>query len=114
MLTSLQENGRSPPALRAVMSMGTPAAPPGQSTSSLISGCRDEYLVIKEQTLLPSGQAEPASYTGVDPVELDRDSTIDDICDFFLEYMQSDIVVRPVYFLPPFLPFTSSRIGSSL
>lgn len=108
-LTLLQENGRSLPASRAVMSMGRLVAPPRQSVSSLVSGCSDEYLVIKEETLLPSAQAEPASYTGVNPVKLDRDSTIDDVCDFFLEYMQSDIVVRLVYFLPPLLPFTLSR-----
>lgn len=53
----------------------------------------DEYLVIKDPTLLPTNMAEPASYEGVKPRLLDRDSTVDDICDFFVEYMQSDVVV---------------------
>lgn len=55
--------------------------------------CSDEYLVIKDESLLPKRHADPAEYEGVDPKKLDRDSTIDDICDFFVEYMQSDIVV---------------------
>ena len=53
-----------------------------------------EFLVIKDRTLLPTNYAEPASYEGVKPEPLDRDSTVDDICDFFMEYMQSDVVVR--------------------
>ncbi|KAI0775229.1 RdRP-domain-containing protein [Trametes elegans] len=52
----------------------------------------DEFLVIKDQTLLPTSCTEPASYEGVEPRRLDRPSTIDDICDFFVEYMQSDVV----------------------
>ncbi|KAI0367741.1 RdRP-domain-containing protein [Pilatotrama ljubarskyi] len=52
----------------------------------------DEFLVIKDPTLLPVTLASPASYVGVEPRKLDRASTIDDICDFFVEYMQSDVV----------------------
>ncbi|KAI0359884.1 hypothetical protein OH77DRAFT_1419222 [Trametes cingulata] len=52
----------------------------------------DEFLVIKDPTLLPVAQAEPASYVGVEPRRLDRPSTTEDICDFFVEYMQSDVV----------------------
>ncbi len=56
----------------------------------------DEFLIIKEPTLLPTEFYEPANYEGVKAVELDRDSNIDDICDFFVEYMQSDVMVRRV------------------
>ncbi|KAI0649133.1 RdRP-domain-containing protein [Trametes meyenii] len=52
----------------------------------------DEFLVIKDPTLLPTGCVEPASYVGVEPRRLDRPSTVDDICNFFVEYMQSDVV----------------------
>ena len=60
----------------------------------LPGGTSDEFLVIKDETLLPMHCSEPAEYVGVDPRTLDRPSTVDDICDFFLEYMQSDVVVR--------------------
>ena len=46
-----------------------------------------------DETLLPPRFEPPASYEGVKPEPLDRDSTVDDICDFFMEYMQSDVVV---------------------
>ena len=46
-----------------------------------------------DETLLPPRFEPPASYEGVKPQPLDRDSTVDDICDFFMEYMQSDVVV---------------------
>ncbi|KAI0325538.1 RdRP-domain-containing protein [Cubamyces sp. BRFM 1775] len=52
----------------------------------------DEFLVIKDETLLPTHGVEPAEYVGVEPRKLDSPSTVDDICDFFLEYMQSDVV----------------------
>ncbi|KAI0671718.1 RdRP-domain-containing protein [Trametes maxima] len=52
----------------------------------------DEFLVIKDPTLLPIHCVKPASYEGVEPRRLDRPSTVDDICDFFVEYMQSDVV----------------------
>ncbi|KAI9060668.1 RdRP-domain-containing protein [Trametes sanguinea] len=52
----------------------------------------DEFLVIKDETLLPTICAEPAKYEGCKPRRLDRPSTVDDICDFFIEYMQSDVV----------------------
>ncbi len=55
---------------------------------------RDEFLVIKYSELLPTDREDPASYEGVKPRLLERESTIDDICDFFVEYMQSDVVVR--------------------
>lgn len=53
----------------------------------------DEFLVIKDSGLLPTEYAEPADYKGVKPEKLERDSTVIDICNFFVEYMQSDVVV---------------------
>lgn len=65
---------------------------------SMISNCpilSDEFLVIKDPTLLPTTNADPASYDAGDPRDIGRPSTIDDICDFLLEYMQSDVMVCP-------------------
>ncbi|KAI8980167.1 RdRP-domain-containing protein [Trametes punicea] len=52
----------------------------------------DEFLVIKDPTLLPTNCTAPAEYDAGPPRDLGRPSTIDDICDFFVEYMQSDVV----------------------
>ena len=57
--------------------------------------CRDLYAVIRESTLLPTFHEEPADYTPVSPKTLeDRDATIEDICDFVVEYINSDVLVR--------------------
>ncbi len=58
----------------------------------------DEFLVIKDPTLLPTTNADPASYDAGDPRDIGRPSTIDDICDFLLEYMQSDVMVYLLYY----------------
>ncbi len=36
----------------------------------------------------------PAKYPKEDPFKLDRDSQVEDICDFIMEYISSDILVR--------------------
>ena len=54
----------------------------------------DEYAVIKDPTLLPTVHAEPAEYVGVKPKTLERESTIEDVCDFVVEYINSDVLVR--------------------
>ena len=54
---------------------------------------RDEFLVIHNPALLPFKVHEPAAYTAIGPQPLDRDSTIEDVCDFVVEYMQSDVMV---------------------
>ena len=41
---------------------------------------------------------DPASYPQVEPFKLDRPSTIDDVCDFIVEYINSDVVVRDPFF----------------
>lgn len=39
-------------------------------------------------------QAEPpANYEGLGTLELDRESTVEDICDFIVEYIHSDVLV---------------------
>lgn len=38
-------------------------------------------------------RSEPADYTAAKPKELDRPTEIDDICDFIVEYIQSDVLV---------------------
>ncbi|TFK84610.1 RdRP-domain-containing protein [Polyporus arcularius HHB13444] len=66
-----------------------------RSLASMLAGGDvdgDEFLIIKEPTLLPTEFYDPANYEDVKAVELDRDSNIDDICDFFVEYMQSDVM----------------------
>lgn len=57
----------------------------------------DEFLVIKDPALLPTDACTPASYEGVKPQKLDRESTIDDICDFVVEYIQSDVMVGYIH-----------------
>ena len=36
----------------------------------------------------------PAKYPKEDPFKLDRDSQVEDICDFIMEYISSDLLVR--------------------
>ncbi|KAI0749297.1 RdRP-domain-containing protein [Daedaleopsis nitida] len=52
----------------------------------------DEFLVIKDPSLLPTEHCEPAEYKGVKKEPLDRDSTVEDIINFFMEYMRSDLM----------------------
>ncbi|RPD60068.1 RdRP-domain-containing protein [Lentinus tigrinus ALCF2SS1-7] len=66
-----------------------------RSLASMLAGGDvdgDEFLVIKDPSLLPTEFHEAANYEGTKPIKLDRDSTIDDICDFYVEYMQSDVM----------------------
>lgn len=39
----------------------------------------------------------PAKYPKEDPFMLERDSQVEDICDFIIEYISSDILVRDYY-----------------
>ncbi|KAH9945450.1 RdRP-domain-containing protein [Epithele typhae] len=52
----------------------------------------DEFLIIQDPTLLPTIMSEPNNYEAVKPEPRDRPSTVDDICDFFMKYMQFDVV----------------------
>ncbi|KAI0373002.1 RdRP-domain-containing protein [Pilatotrama ljubarskyi] len=54
----------------------------------------DLYSVIKYDPLLPTEHKDPADYTGVGTRSLPdgRESTVDDICDFIVEYINSDLL----------------------
>ena len=52
------------------------------------------YSVITDGSLLPTEYIQPANYEGVGTRTLEREATIDDICDFVVEYINSDVLVR--------------------
>ncbi|KAJ2933930.1 hypothetical protein H1R20_g3155, partial [Candolleomyces eurysporus] len=54
----------------------------------------DQFSIITDSSLLPDCREEPAEYTPVDPYELPdgRESTVNDICDFIVEYIRSDVL----------------------
>ena len=57
---------------------------------------RDKFSVIGYRPLLPNTFEEAASYESCGTKELDRDSTVEDICDFVVEYINSDVLVRQI------------------
>ncbi|TFK54621.1 RdRP-domain-containing protein [Heliocybe sulcata] len=71
---------------------------PSQGDRSMASGLGggdldgDLFCISKDPSLLPSLHFEPASYTPVPPRTLEHDSTIEDICDFVVEYIHSDVL----------------------
>ncbi|OCH86893.1 RdRP-domain-containing protein [Obba rivulosa] len=52
----------------------------------------DLYQVIKYSPLLPTEHATAGSYESAGTRTLDRDSTVDDIIDFIVEYIDSDVL----------------------
>lgn len=54
----------------------------------------DLYDVIMDPTLLPPTYDKPASYAPGITLTLPRPSTVLDICDFVVEYINSDVLVR--------------------
>ncbi|KAI0782232.1 RdRP-domain-containing protein [Abortiporus biennis] len=52
----------------------------------------DEYLIIKDGTLLPIEHVDAGVYPDISPRQIDRDCTIEDVCDFVVEYIHSDVV----------------------
>jgi RNA-dependent RNA polymerase len=44
-------------------------------------------------SLLPKSNEAPAAYDPLPTYKLDRDSTVEDICDFVVEYINSDLLV---------------------
>ncbi|KIY50810.1 RdRP-domain-containing protein [Fistulina hepatica ATCC 64428] len=52
----------------------------------------DEYDVIFDDQLLTRLDADPLSYKGAGVCTLDRDTTVDDVCDFIVEYINSDVL----------------------
>ena len=51
------------------------------------------FSVIQYGDLLVPEHHDPASYPSEEPFKLNRPSTIDDVCDFIVEYINSDVVV---------------------
>ncbi|KAI0664721.1 RdRP-domain-containing protein [Cubamyces menziesii] len=53
----------------------------------------DLYSIIKYDPLLPTEHKDPMNYQGAGTRTLDdRESTVDDICDFIVEYINSDVL----------------------
>ncbi|KAF8912009.1 RdRP-domain-containing protein [Gymnopilus junonius] len=52
----------------------------------------DLFAVICHDPVLPRTVEAPASYDALKTFQLDRDSTVDDICDFIVEYINSDLL----------------------
>ncbi|KAH7883307.1 RNA dependent RNA polymerase-domain-containing protein [Phlebopus sp. FC_14] len=52
----------------------------------------DLYDVVQYPPLLVPEHHDPAAYPAQTPFKLDRESTIDDLCDFIVEYINSDVV----------------------
>ena len=54
----------------------------------------DTYDIVLYKPLLPSVHVDPGTYDTAGVRELDRESEIEDICDFIVEYILSDVLVR--------------------
>ncbi|KAF5386830.1 hypothetical protein D9615_001534 [Tricholomella constricta] len=52
----------------------------------------DLFSVICYEPLLPSDTDEPAAYKSAGTFTIERDSTVEDICDFIVEYINSDVL----------------------
>ncbi|KAG5966246.1 hypothetical protein E4U56_001355 [Claviceps arundinis] len=53
----------------------------------------DDFFVIWEPELIPrEWNYRPMDYEGPKPLELERDVTVDDLQDFFLHYLQNDVL----------------------
>lgn len=55
---------------------------------------RDLFAVIVNDSLLPSELHFPANYEPQKPQLLEEDCTVNHICDFVVEYINSDVLVR--------------------
>lgn len=53
----------------------------------------DQFSVIFYEPLLPSDAEEAANYEHAETWTIERDSTVVDICDFIVEYINSDVLV---------------------
>jgi RNA-dependent RNA polymerase len=56
----------------------------------------DLFSVICHDLLLPTTFEDAASYKSCGTREIERDSTVEDICDFVVEYINSDVLVRQI------------------
>jgi len=55
---------------------------------------RDLFSIIFHESLLPTRTETPANYECLGTLELNRDCEPEDICDFIVEYINSDVLVR--------------------
>lgn len=55
---------------------------------------RDLYEIIQYPPLILPDHYDPASYPPGKPFTIEHPSTIDDVCNFVVEYINSDVVVR--------------------
>ena len=62
--------------------------------------CSDLYDIIMCEDLLYSQQEKPLDFDPGETFQLNRPATVDDICNFIVEYINSDVVVC--------IPFTIS------
>jgi len=72
--------------------------------SRFSSDTYDIYYGKENPGLLPPVHADPAEYESSDPRTLDDDqddATVEDICDFIVEYIHSDVMVCSVSCLHP-------------
>ena len=58
----------------------------------IIGDDSDTFAVILEPTLLPITHVEAASYESAGTREIGRNSDINDVCDFVVEYINSDVL----------------------
>ncbi|KAJ7074173.1 RNA dependent RNA polymerase-domain-containing protein [Mycena amicta] len=76
--------------LKNVVVLPSSSKAPARSLASCLGG--GDLDVIPYSQLLPSRHEDPASYPDGETFKLDRDSTVDDICDFIVEYINSDVL----------------------
>ena len=55
--------------------------------------CSDLYDIIMCEDLLYSQQEKPLDFDPGETFQLNRPATVDDICNFIVEYINSDVVV---------------------
>ncbi|KAF8635589.1 hypothetical protein AX15_000237 [Amanita polypyramis BW_CC] len=67
----------------------------GRSLASMLGGGDldgDLFSVIMYPKLLPMSWEEPAKYPKESPYDLERDTRVEDICDFIVQYISSDVL----------------------
>ena len=83
----------------------------------IIGDDSDTFAVIMEPTLLPITHVEAANYESAGTREIDRNSDINDVCDFVVEYINSDVLASTSATLPPdtlLMNGTGPSFGSAL
>ena len=53
----------------------------------------DTFDIVQYPHLLAPDHEDAAQYPSIGTFHLDRESTVDDICDFIVEYINSDVLV---------------------